>query len=614
MFFRIDERDVRFTLFEHLRIQELLELPAFREHSQEIFEMVLSEAARLARDVLHPANAPADREGCKYENGTVRLPRVYKQLFEAYRRGGWMTAAISPEWGGQGLPLSLAITTTEWFIGACPAFIVTPALTRSAAHVIERVGTEAQKKTFCPRMYAGEWTGTMCLTEPQAGSAVGDLKTSARRAGDHYLLTGNKIFITSGEHDLTDQIVHLVLARVEGAPPGIKGVSLFIVPKYLVHPDGTLGERNDVRCIGIEEKMGLHGSSTCSMAFGEEGRCVGYLLGEENQGIKLMFLMMNEARIAVGLQGLAIAAAAYEAALDYAKQRIQGTDAAAFKDPLAPRVPIVRHPDVRRMLLTMKALVEGLRALMSRTGLYADLSYHGPEADREKYRGFLELLTPICKAYWSEMGFKVCDLAMQVLGGYGYIREYGIEQCMRDVKIASIYEGTNGIQAIDLVGRKVPAKGGLVFMSFLQEVNDFIERNREHARLAHLVVLLEQARDALARVTMRFGECNLGGDVHYPLLHASPYLLSFGDFVLGWLLLEQAVVADARLQEIAGHVPPTERKELIATDPEARFYDGKVKTAEFFLTTLLPEIQARAAAVDSGNRAALDILFEGEVH
>jgi alkylation response protein AidB-like acyl-CoA dehydrogenase len=612
MFFRIDERDARFVLFEHIKVQELLKLPAFRDHAQETLEMVVAEAARFAREVVQPLNVIGDREGAKFENGKVRFPKAYHEAYRAYCEGGWIASGTSPEWGGQGLPAPLAITSVEFFIGACPAFVVNPMLAHSAAHVLESFASQELKQVYCPKMYAGEWAGTMCLTEPQAGSALGDLKTQAQRAGDHYLLTGTKIFITSGEHDLVKQICHLVLARVEGAPAGIKGVSLFLVPKYLVQKDGSLGERNDVRCLGIEEKMGLHGSATCTMGFGEDGHCVGYLIGKENEGIKLMFQMMNEARIYVGLQGLGIASAAYELALDYAKQRVQGTDAAAFKDPGAPRVPIIRHPDVRRMLTTMKALVEGLRALIVRAGAYSDLAEHGPEEDRAKYQGFLELLTPVCKAYGSEAGFRICDMAMLTLGGYGYIREYGVEQYMRDVKIASIYEGTNGIQAIDLIARKVPAKGGLVFMQFLQEVNTFIDRHKSHPRLGHLFPHLEQARDTIARITMKFGELNMSGDLYYPLLHATPYLHSFGEFILGWLLLEQAVVADEKLQAMGGNVSSGNRPSFLKQNPEGRFYDAKIKTAEFFVTTLLPEVHARAAAVDASSRAALDIVFEGE--
>jgi hypothetical protein len=610
MFFRVDERDIRFVMFEHLEVQKLLQLSAFAEHSQETFEMVLSEAAKFARDVLHPINVPGDREGCRFENGNVRLPRAFKEAYQQYRDAGWNLSDIAPEHGGQGLPLSLMVAATEAFIGACPSFMVTPALARGCSHLIESFGTEEMKKTYCDKMYSGEWGGTMCLTEPQAGSAVGDAKTTAKKVGDHYLITGNKIFITSGEQDLTKQIIHAVLARVEGAPAGIKGISLFIVPKYLVNADGSLGERNDMKCVGIEEKMGIHGSATCSLAFGEEGRCVGYLLGRENEGIKLMFQMMNEARIEVGLQGLGIAAQAYEIALDYAKQRVQGTDAAAFKDANAPRVPIVKHPDVRRMLLSMKGIVEGLRALMFRAAMYADLARHAEGDERKKYQGFLDLLTPICKAYGSEMGFRATDLAMLCLGGYGYIREYGVEQHMRDVKIASIYEGTNGIQAMDLLGRKVGMNGGLVLMQFVQEVNNFIDANKSHAKLGALVTKLEEARDALFGVTMKFQELQMNGDIYYPLLHASHYLLSFGDFVLAWSLLEQAVIADRKLADLSkGKV--LSRAEL-AANSEARFYDAKVKTAEFFVHNQLPEIHARAAVIHGGSRAALDIVMDGE--
>ena len=608
MFFRVDERDIRFTMFEHLGVQKLLDLPAFADHSQETFDLVLSEAAKFAKEVLHPLNAAGDHQGCKFENGEVTVPRVYKQAYQAFKDAGWVASDISPDFGGQGLPTTLMIAATESFIGGCASFMMTPALARGCAHLIEKFGSAELKKHYCEKMYAGEWAGTMCLTEAGAGTAVGDLKTTAKKVGDHYLISGTKTFISAGDHDLTDQIVHAVLARIEGAPAGIKGVSLFVVPKLRVNEDGSLGARNDVKCVGIEEKMGIHGSSTCSLAFGEDGQCQGYLLGEEHGGIKAMFLMMNEARLEVGLQGMGIAAMAYQIALDYTKERIQGTDIASFKDVNAPRVPIIKHPDVRRMLLWQKSVVEGLRALMLRVALYADLSKHGPAEDRAKYNNFLELLTPICKAYGSEMGFRVTDYAMLCLGGYGYCREYGIEQHMRDVKIASIYEGTNGVQAMDLLGRKVPMKGGMVLMQFVGEVNEFLEANKSHPALGTLIGKVEEARDTLFRVTMKFQEITMGGDVYFPLLHASQFLLSFGDFILAWQLAEQAVIAHAKLQALG----VGNDRAAIAANKEASFYDAKVKTAEFFIYNQLPEIAARAAAIDSGSRAALDIVFEGE--
>jgi len=612
MSFRVDERDLRFTLFEHLKVQRLLELPNFADHSLETFEQIITEAAKFARDVLHPLNAPGDREGCKFEDGKVLMPRVYKEAYQSFKDAGWLASDISPEFGGMGLPLTVMVASTEYFIGACVAFMMTPALARGAAHLIENFGTDEMKKTYCAKMYRGDWGGTMCLTEAGAGTAVGDIKTSAKRLPDgSFAITGQKIFISSGEQDLTDQIVHAVLAKVEGAPAGIKGVSLFLVPKFHVEKDGSLGAFNDVKCVGIEEKMGIHGSSTCSLSFREEGKCVGWLLGEENGGIKAMFQMMNEARIEVGLQGLGIGSVAYGAALDYASQRVQGTDAAVFKDPNAPRLTIVKHPDVRRMLMTMKSTVEGLRALMMRAAMYADLAKHEVDLDaKKKYQGYLDLLTPICKAYGSEMGFKVTDLAMLCLGGYGYIKEYGIEQMMRDVKIASIYEGTNGIQAMDLLGRKVPAKGGMVLMQFVGEINEFLEKNRAHPAISNLVPKVEAARDSLFATTMKFQELTMGGDIHFPLLHASNYLLSFGDFVVAWQLVEQAVIAHDKLMELSGGKQLD--RAALADNPEARFYDGKIKTAEFWVMNQLPEIAARQAAVENGTRAALDIVFDGE--
>jgi hypothetical protein len=461
-------------------------------------------------------------------------------------------------------------------------------------------------------MYSGEWAGTMCLTEPHAGSDVGALKTSAKRNPDGtFSITGTKIFITDGNHDLTENIVHPVLARIEGAPPGTKGISLFLVPKYRVNPDGTLGEFNDITVGGVEHKMGIHGSPTCVLNFGDEGRCIGELLGEENQGMRIMFLMMNEARIGVGLQGLATASTAYLHALKYAKERIQGVDIRNFRDPEAPRVPIICHPDVRRMLMTMKSLVEGIRGMIYYTAYCGDRARTAKDdAERSKWMGFVDLLTPVVKAYSTDMGFRVTELAMQVHGGYGYIKEYPIEQFMRDIKIASIYEGTNGIQALDLVARKLGMGKGMVFMSFLGEVSAFIESAKGgNGDLEEAVKLLEASKNAVAEVAMFFAS-KAKEDLRVPVLYACPFLELFGDMIVGWQLLWQARTAQERLRAIyeeKGASTPEARDRLFQESRDAAFYAGKVAAARFFANTFLTLSPAKAQVIKSGEKAALEI-------
>jgi alkylation response protein AidB-like acyl-CoA dehydrogenase len=436
----------------------------------------------------------------------------------------------------------------------------------------------------------------MCLTEPQAGSYVGDTRTSAVREGDHYLIKGIKIFISCGEHDMADNIIHLVLARTEGAPPGIKGISLFLIPKFLLTPDGGIGERNDLVCSGIEHKMGINGSATCIINFGDNGRCVGYLIGKECQGIELMFQLMNEARIAVGIQGLALGSAAYQLALAYARQRVQGVSIEHWKDPLAERVTIVHHPDVRRMLATMKAYVEGIRALLYHVSFYHELAQYAEDrAQREKYQDLVDLLTPICKAYSTDTGFEVTRLGLQVHGGYGYIRDYQVEQFVRDMKIGSIYEGTNGIQALDLIGRKLGLKQGRLFMQFVQHMNEFVETYRQHPAVGPLVARWARAKDTLVDVTMYLAQLGLSGQWAYPALSATPYLMLFGDVVLGYYLTDQARIASERLPQSAGR--------------ETAFYQTKMKTAAFFIHNILPDVDARAAAIKSGDQSALEIEF-----
>ncbi len=598
--YRANTRDAKFVLHEMLRIEDsLLTREQYRDFSVDDLNMILDQAAKFAETVLGPVNKEGDREGCRFENGKVYVPRAYHAAYRQFCENGWNAIATPVEYGGQGLPSVMATATGEMFIGACMSLMIYNGLTNGAARLIHSFGTEELKRTFMTKMFSGQWAGTMQLTEPNAGSAVGDTKTVARRAGDHYLISGTKIFISGAEQDLTENIVHAVLARVEGAPAGIKGLSLFIVPKYRVNPDGSLGPFNDVSCGGIEHKIGLHGSATCLVNLGENNDCHGYLLGQENEGIRLMFQMMNEARIGTGLQGVAAASAAYLNSLSYAKERIQGVAVEHMKDPHAPRVEIIKHPDVRRMLLTQKAYVEGMRAMLFFCAFHNDMAETASsQEEHDTHLQIVELLTPICKAYCTDHGFRCCELAIQTMGGYGVTSDYPVEQYLRDLKPSSIYEGTTGIQALDLLGRKVAMKGGMLFMNFMDLLNRFAESHKDHPTLNDLVRRFIIAKDKLTEITMHLGGLSMSGDRLYPVLCATPYLYLFGDVVMAYLLLEQAIVAEKKLRDI-GKTP--------RESAEAAFYSGKIMSARFFVNNLLPAVLHRAEGILSGDRSALEI-------
>ncbi len=614
MAFRVDKRDIQFILKEVLDLNKLLSFDAFKDFSIEDFDMVIDQGVRFAVDKIAPLNKNSDKEGAKYDKATskVTVPADQIPVYKEYCENGWLAPSGNVEYGGQGFPGVIAIAIGEAFVGACTTFMMTPGLTRSAAHVIETFGTDEQKKMYVEKMVTGQWAGTMCLTEPQAGSAVGDLKASAKPDGDSYLITGTKSFISSGEHNFTENIIHLVLARIEGEPGGMKGVSLFIVPKFMPNADGSCGEFNDVICGGIEEKMGIHGSPTCTLNFGENGKCRGFLIGEKNKGIVAMFQMMNEARIGVGLQGQSQAAACYFEALDYAKERIQGVDILNMKDPDAPRVAIIKHPDIRRMLLTMKAYAEAGRALLLKTAYYADITINSNDkAEKEKAKDFVELLTPLCKAYCTDTAFRATELGIQVLGGYGYCAEYPVEQYCRDVKIASIYEGTNGIQALDLLGRKIPAKGGMVLLGFLMELNQFLAANKDNPVIGKLCGILAQARDKLAGITAQLPKM-AKADPYYPILHATPFLELFAEIVCAYLLLEHAKIAAEKLATIQaerGADDDAKKKALVEDSSEAAFYHNKIQTAAFYVTNILPGVFAKEFSFGTGDRSPLEYVF-----
>jgi alkylation response protein AidB-like acyl-CoA dehydrogenase len=612
----VDERDLKFVLYEQLGLDKLTELDRYTEHSKELYDMVIEEARKLAVDVLEPAVVESDKEGCRLENGNVYVPKCFHNAFKLYGEGGWVGVSHPVEVGGQGLPLLLGAVAREYFNCNFP-FLSYTGLTEGAAHLIANYGTDRQKKLYMEKMFAGQWAGTMVLTEPAAGSDVGALKTSAKKNPDGtYSITGTKIFITGGDHDLAENIVHAVLARIEGAPAGTKGISIFIVPKYKVNEDGSLGERNDYNIGGIEHKMGINGSATCLMNFGDNGKCYAELLGEENQGMMIMFLLMNEARIGVGMQGLAAGSRAYLYAVKYAKERLQGSDLANFRNPEAPRVPIINHPDVRRMLLWMKSHVESLRAMLYYTARCEDLALAGKtEEEREKWHGVLEIMTPIVKSWGSDVGFWVADQAIQVHGGYGYTKEYPVEQILRDVKIAAIYEGTNGIQSLDLVGRKLGQKGGKNFMALMGDMYGFITAQSGNDKIKDLLDPLKAAVDLLAEIATFFVTCGKEGNFLVPVGNAYPFLNMMAHVISAYMLVWQASIAKDKLDALAkaaGADPSDWGKwaAFIADNADAAYYVGKVSTAKYFIFNVLPRIDSYATAIKSKDMSIMEIPAE----
>lgn len=609
----VDERDVKFVLHEQLKIEELCRVEKYSDFSRETFDMVIDAAQKLAENQLWPINAEGDRIGVRLEDGQARVPESFHKAYQYFREGGWMGISVDPQYDGQGFPISVCCAATELFVAANLGFMGYPGLTVGAARVIQKFGNEQQHSSYMDKMYAGEWAGTMCLTEPHAGSDVGALRTRAKRNDDGaYSIVGNKIFITGGDHDLTENIVHLVLARVEGAPSGTKGISIFIVPKKRLE-NGSFVD-NDVSTVGIEKKLGMNGSATCALNFGEKNQCVGYLIGKENMGMQIMFHMMNEARLGVGLQGLAQASAAYMHCLRYAQERIQGPHFATMKDPEAPKVPIIEHPDVRRMLMWMKSVTEGMRSLIYFVGHCEDLAAIAPDAaDESKHHGMVDLLIPLCKAWCSDVGFRVTEMAVQIHGGYGYCREYPIEQFLRDVKITSIYEGTNGIQALDLVGRKLSLNQGALFRAFVEQTAAASARFRKNSRLQKVVDLFDEARSGLIETTVYFAKKGMSGEVTIPVLYATPYLELFGDVAVGYMLLWQAEIADLRLQEIyekTGSDTTEKKNEILNTDKEAAFYRGKIASAEFFSNFVLSLSTGKARAIMNGDLSVMEIPKE----
>ncbi|MBX3508249.1 MAG: acyl-CoA dehydrogenase [Parvibaculum sp.] len=544
MTYRPPVRDMAFTLNEVAGLSGLMGRGAFEDVSPDLVESVMEEGAKLAADVLAPLNREADKHGLKLGETGVS---VYPAMADAYRKwvdGGWGSLAATPEFGGQGLPTALAVAMQEMWNAACMSFGLCPILSQGAIEALTAHGTDEQKRRYLPKLISGEWTGTMNLTEPQAGSDLNALKAKAVPQGDgSYLITGTKIYITYGDHDMAENIVHLVLARLPDAPAGTKGISLFLVPKFLVNEDGSLGRRNDAYCIGLEDKLGIHGSPTCVMSYGEKGGAVGWLIGEENRGLACMFTMMNNARLLVGTQGVAIAEAAYQHALAYAKERKQGRPVGSSLAP-GEMAPIIEHPDVRRMLLSMKVMTEAARAICYATAVAIDGAHGGgDEETRRAAQARADLLTPVAKSFSTDIGVEAASIGVQIHGGMGFIEETGAAQFYRDARILPIYEGTNGIQAIDLVTRKLPLGNGDVARGFIAEMRETAKaaRSSNDKVLTGVGAALDEALDTLDKAT-DYMLANLKSAPNDCLAGASPYLRIFGTAAGGHYLVRAALM------------------------------------------------------------------------
>ncbi|NMG35508.1 acyl-CoA dehydrogenase [Azoarcus sp. TTM-91] len=578
--YRAPLRDMQFILTELAGLEAVSRLPGCEDATPDLVGAILEEAGKFAAGVLGPINRQGDEQGCRLEaDGRVRTPEGWQAAYNQFRDAGWIGLSLPPEYGGQGLPKLVSTPVWEMWFSTNMAFTMLPQLNVSQAEALHIAASDEQKETWLHKVVSGEWASTMNLTEPQAGSDLAATRARAEPAADgSYRLFGQKIFISYGEHELTPNIVHLVLARLPDAPAGVKGLSLFIVPKYLVNADGSLGEHNDVRCISIEHKMGIHGSPTCTMSYGDRGGAVGYLIGQPNRGLETMFIMMNEARFGVGVQGAGLAERAYQFALDYARERVQGRDAVSGE----AGKPILHHPDVKRMLLSMRARVMAMRALLYTAASWFDIAHHHPDTEvAAKHRRYVDLLMPVAKGWCTEVGNEVCDDAIQVFGGMGFVEETGVAQFFRDARIITIYEGTTGIQGNDLVGRKILREGGATLRELIADLGASVLQLKEDEQLGEIADGFAEGVDALEEATdwmLANGKDQLA-DV---LAGAVPFLHLLGTVCGGWQLARAAQAA---------------RRRLVAGEGDAEYLASLVELARFYIATIGPQAAANAAVV-----------------
>jgi acyl-CoA dehydrogenase len=576
--------DTLFVLNDVLGIEKFNNLPGFADATPDMIEAITGEAAKLSEEVLFPLNRVGDQQGCtRNDDGSVTPPKGFKQGYDKYCEGGWLGLSFPEAFGGQGLPYTLNSAVGEYMSSANMALMMYPGLTSGAVAAILVHGSEDQKNTYLPNMVSGTWSGTMNLTEPHCGTDLGMLRTKAVPQPDgSYRITGQKIFISAGEHDMTDNIIHLVLARIEGAPEGTKGISLFIVPKFLVNEDGSIGARNGVTCGAIEHKMGIHGNATCVLNHDD---AIGYLIGAENKGLAAMFVMMNEARLGVGLQGLAISEAAYQSAVAYARERIQGRSLTGPKAPGKKADPIIVHPDVRRTLMQIRSINEAGRAFLLYTALQSDIAHRSPDAaERQKADDILSIMTPVLKGVMTDRGFDNAVQAQQMFGGHGYIEEHGMSQYVRDARIAMLYEGANGVQAMDLVGRKLAANGGRAVMAVFKEIGDFCEENRADERLAPFTKAIKKGLNDLQAATMWFMS-NAMAKPDNAGAGATDYMHLFGTVILGFMWGKSVKAANEKLD---------------AGDARTDFLNNKLVTARFYMDRVMPETALRKARIETG--------------
>ncbi len=592
-----DMRNLRFLLYEVLKADEVTRYPFFADHSRETFDMALDAAYQLAQEVFWPSFQECDRIGVAFDGKQVRVPEAVHEIWRHCKEGGWFAPVAACEFGGQQFPHSLYAAALFLFNCANTTAAMYVSGAYGAGHLIDEFGSPEMKAKYLPPLYTGEWGGTMALTEPDVGTSVGDIKTTAVKAadGDYYLLKGTKRFISSGDQDITENIIHPVLARIKDAPPGVKGLSLFLVPKYRVNGDGSIGAFNDVVTAGVEHKMGLKASATCTLIFGEHDDCRAWLIGEANNGLQYMFQLMNRARIYVGIQAVAGASAAYQCALQYARERLQGRDVTC-RDPLAPQVPLIEHTDVRNMLLRQKAFLEGVLGMILYCAKSADIREHiDNEAEKERLQQLLELLTPCCKAYVSDGAFESIRLAMQCLGGAGYCEEFPIAQMLRDNKVFSIYEGANGIQALDLLGRKVPMEQGAAVRTLMAEITRAIDEASAMPPLQPLAGKVQVAMNEVGATLMHLAGVGLSGDIPLYVANATAFLDMFSRLIMAWQLLLQAVAA---------------QRALDAGAAEESFYRGKIETVRFYVNQELPHALSTASLLRENERTALDFKPE----